>query len=406
MPAYEYKALNESGREVKGVLEGDNARQIRQQLREKKLTPLSVSEGSSRPRSASGSKKKAVRGGLSTAELALITRQVATLSASGLPLEEALSAIASQSERQKTKALILSVRSRILEGHTFASALSDYPKVFPEIYRATVAAGEQSGHLDAVLERLADYTEDRQSVKQTVTKALMYPMALVIAAIAIVPLLLAYVVPQVVGVFDSLDQELPALTRMLIMASDFLRAWGLGVLAVIVIVFLLFRRALSNEAFRLKVDTFYLKIGFVSKLIRAFNSAQFARTLSILASSGVPVLEALSIASAVLTNRLMRQAVKNAAVQVREGSSLSASLKRTGLFPPMMLHLIASGESSGRLGDMLEKAATQQERELDSVLTIFLGLFEPLIILVMGGTILIIVLAILLPIFQLNQLVS
>ncbi|MCG8381553.1 MAG: type II secretion system inner membrane protein GspF [Gammaproteobacteria bacterium] len=406
MPAYEYKALNESGREVKGVLEGDNARQIRQQLREKKLTPLSVSEGSSRPRSASGSKKKAVRGGLSTAELALITRQVATLSASGLPLEEALSAIASQSERQKTKALILSVRSRILEGHTFASALSDYPKVFPEIYRATVAAGEQSGHLDAVLERLADYTEDRQSVKQTVTKALMYPMALVIAAIAIVSLLLAYVVPQVVGVFDSLDQELPALTRMLIMASDFLRAWGLGVLAVIVIVFLLFRRALSNEAFRLKVDTFYLKIGFVSKLIRAFNSAQFARTLSILASSGVPVLEALSIASAVLTNRLMRQAVKNAAVQVREGSSLSASLKRTGLFPPMMLHLIASGESSGRLGDMLEKAATQQERELDSVLTIFLGLFEPLIILVMGGTILIIVLAILLPIFQLNQLVS
>ena len=257
-----------------------------------------------------------------------------------------------------------------------------------------------------MLERLADYTEDRQSVKQTVTKALMYPMALVIAAIAIVPLLLAYVVPQVVGVFDSLDQELPALTRMLIMASDFLRAWGLGVLAVIVIVFLLFRRALSNEAFRLKVDTFYLKIGFVSKLIRAFNSAQFARTLSILASSGVPVLEALSIASAVLTNRLMRQAVKNAAVQVREGSSLSASLKRTGLFPSMMLHLIASGESSGRLGDMLEKAATQQERELDSVLTIFLGLFEPLIILVMGGTILIIVLAILLPIFQLNQLVS
>lgn len=406
MPAYEYKALNENGREVKGVLEGDNARQIRQQLREKKLTPLSVSEGSSRGRSASGSKKKTVRGGLSTAELALITRQIATLSASGLPLEEALSAIASQSERQKTKALILSVRSRILEGHTFASALSDYPKVFPEIYRATVAAGEQSGHLDAVLERLADYTEDRQSVKQTVTKALMYPMALVIAAIAIVSLLLAYVVPQVVGVFDSLDQELPALTRMLIMASDFLRAWGLGVLAVIVIVFILFRRALRNEAFRLKVDTFYLKIGFVSKLIRAFNSAQFARTLSILASSGVPVLEALSIASAVLTNRLMRQAVKNAAVQVREGSSLSASLKRTGLFPPMMLHLIASGESSGRLGDMLEKAATQQERELDSVLTIFLGLFEPLIILVMGGTILIIVLAILLPIFQLNQLVS
>ncbi len=406
MPAYEYKALNEKGREVKGVLEGDNARQVRQQLREKKLTPLSVSEGSAKARSTSSTQGKAVRGGISTTELALITRQISTLTASGLPLEEALSAIAGQSERQKIKTLLLSVRSRVLEGHSFASALSDYPKVFPEIYRATIDAGEQSGHLDAVLERLADYTEDRQSIKQTVTKALMYPLALVIAATAIVSLLLAYVVPQVIGVFDNLDRELPELTQALILASDLLRNWGLLMLLVIIGSIFLFKRAVKNESFRLKVDTFYLKITFISKLIKAFNSAQFSRTLSILAASGVPVLEALSIASAVLTNRLMRQAVKNAAIQVREGSSLNLSLKRSGLFPPLMLHLIASGEASGKLAEMLEKAATQQERELDSVLTIFLGLFEPLIILVMGGIIMVIVLAILLPIFELNQLVN
>ena len=406
MPAYEYKALNEKGREVKGVLEGDNARQVRQQLREKKLTPLSVSEGATKARSTSSTQGKAVRGGISTTELALITRQISTLTASGLPLEEALSAIAGQSERQKIKTLLLSVRSRVLEGHSFASALSDYPKVFPEIYRATIDAGEQSGHLDAVLERLADYTEDRQSIKQTVTKALMYPLALVIAATAIVSLLLAYVVPQVIGVFDNLDRELPELTQALIIASDLLRNWGVLILLAIIGSIFLFKRAVKNESFRLKVDTFYLKITFISKLIKAFNSAQFARTLSILAASGVPVLEALSIASAVLTNRLMRQAVKNAAIQVREGSSLNLSLKRSGLFPPLMLHLIASGEASGKLGEMLEKAATQQERELDSVLTIFLGLFEPLIILVMGGIILVIVLAILLPIFELNQLVN
>lgn len=404
MPAYEYRALDPSGREVKGVLEGDTPRQIRAQLRDKKLTPLEVQEAAARAAKTTAGTR--FRGGISASDLALITRQIATLAASGTPLEETLAAVSRQTEKQRIKSLLLSVRSKVLEGHSLARALSDFPKVFPEIYRATVAAGEQSGHLDAVLERLADYTEDRQALRQNVSKALFYPATMVVASIAIVWGLLAYVVPQVIQVFDSLDAELPLLTQMLIAASDFLREYGLYVFIGLIALIFAIRRALQVEGIRQRVDRVLLRLPVVGKLVRGFNSSQFARTLSILASSGVPVLEALDIASQVLTNRPMRKAVKEAAVSVREGASMSRSLEKSGLFPPMLLHLIASGESSGRLGPMLEKAATHQERELNAVLGIFLSLFEPIIILVMGGVVLTIVLAILLPIFQLNQLVS
>lgn len=405
MPAFEYKALNASGKEVKGVLEGDNARQVRQQLRNKNLTPLSVDEGSQKQvKSQSG--RSTIRGGIKTAELALMIRQIATLVASGTPIEEALSAVSRQTEKQRTKTLLLSVRSKVLEGHSLAVAMGDYPKIFPEMFRATVAAGEQSGHLDAVLERLADYTEDRQSVKQTINKAVMYPAALIIAAVGIVWLLLAFVVPQVIQVFDSLNQELPTLTQLLIQLSEFIQEWGLAILLSIVALIYLARRAMLNEEIKYRVHSVLLRMPIIGKLIRGMNSAQFARTLSILAASGVPVLEALDIASQVLTNRPMRKAVKIASEKVREGSSLSRSLEQSGLFPPMMLHLIASGESSGKLDSMLEKAASHQEREMDSLLTIFLGLFEPMIILIMGGVIMTIVLAILLPIFELNQMVN
>ncbi len=404
MPAFEYTALDAAGKEKKGVLEGDTARQIRQQLRDQKLNPLTVVEGNTKATKARSGTR--FRGGISTTDLALITRQIATLSSSGTPVEEALAAVSRQTEKQHIKTLLLSVRAKVLEGHSLADSLGEFPNVFPEIFRATVAAGEQSGHLDGVLERLADYSEDRQATQATITKALMYPAALIIAAVAIVGLLLAYVVPQVVQVFDSLNQELPLLTRVLIQTSELVRSWGVVFVAAVIAMVYLFKRAMRNEDLKFRVHSLLLRLPVIKRLIRSFNSAQFARTLSILAASGVPVLDALNIAADVLTNRPMRSAVRNAAIQVREGASLSRSLEKTGHFPPMMLHLIASGESSGRLGDMLEKSATHQERELNSHIAIFLGLFEPMIVLLMGGIILVIVLAILLPIFELNNLVS
>ncbi|MGQ7846933.1 type II secretion system inner membrane protein GspF [Granulosicoccus sp. 3-233] len=414
MAAFEYLVLDARGREKKGVLEADTARLARQQLRQQGLTPLEVSETSGRNRKKRKAGEKAgprnstptFRGGIKTNDLALLTRQIATLSAAGTPLEESLSAVSRQTEKPRIKSLLLSVRAKVLEGHSFAAALSDYPKVFPEIYQATVAAGEQSGHLDAVLERLADYTEERQVANATVKKALIYPSVLVVASILIVGFLLAYVVPQVVQVFEGMDQELPALTQAMLSASAFVRQYGVVVLGVGFVLLVAFKRAMRNEAFKTRIHSGLLKLPLFKRLIRGFNTAQFARTLSILAASGVPVLEALDIGSQVITNRPMRKAVNNAAVQVREGSTLSGALERTGYFPPMLLHLIASGESSGQLDSMLEKAAAHQERELNSLMSVFLGLFEPVVILIMGGVVLTIVLGILLPIFEMNQLVN
>jgi len=405
--AFEYLALDDRGREKKGVLEADTARLARQLLRQQSLTPLEIAEASQREKNKSDtSSTPSFRGGIKTNDLALMTRQIATLSAAGTPLEESLSAVSRQTEKPRIKSLLLSVRSKVLEGHSFASALKDYPKVFPEIYQATVAAGEQSGHLDAVLERLADYTEEKQAANATVKKALIYPTMLVVASILIVGFLLAYVVPQVVQVFDGMDQELPALTQGMLASSAFVRQWGLLVVIVLFIGFIIFQRAMRGEAFKTKVHGFMLKLPLFKRLIRGFNTSQFARTLSILAASGVEVLEALDIGAQVITNRPMRKAVNTAAAQVREGLPLSTALERTGYFPPMLLHLIASGEQSGQLDSMLEKAATHQERELNSLMAIFLGLFEPVIILVMGGIVLTIVLGILLPIFEMNQLVG
>lgn len=410
MAAFEYVALDVRGKEKKGFLEAETARLARQLLRQQSLTPLEVNEtnagGESRGKNKVDNGATKFRGGIKTNELALITRQIATLSAAGTPLEEALSAVSRQTERPRIKALMLSVRARVLEGHTLASALGDYPKVFPEIYQATVAAGEQSGHLDAVLERLADYTEERQVSQAVIKKALIYPTMLVVASILIVSFLLAYVVPQVVQVFDGLNQELPTLTQIMLASSAFVRSWGLVIAGVTFVAIVLFRRAMQGEAFKTRVHGFLLKVPLIRKLIRGHNTAQFANTLAILASSGVPVLEALEISSAVISSRPMRTAVKKAASQVREGATLGDSLEKTGYFPPMLLHLIASGEQSGKLPQMLEKAAIHQERELNSAMALFLGLFEPVVILIMGGVVLTIVLGILLPIFEMNQLVG
>jgi general secretion pathway protein F len=404
MPAFEFTALDINGREHKGVLEGDSPRAVRQQLRDRQWTPLAVQEVAARE--AKSALRFTLRRGVPASDLALMTRQLATLVRSGLPLEESVRAVSQQTEKPRLRSMLLGVRSRIMEGHTLAAGLAEFPHVFPELYRATVAAGEQSGHLDVVLERLADYTESRQQLRQKIQLALFYPALLTILAISVAALLLTYVVPQVVEVFQNIGQELPLLTRALIALSDFMRAYGVVLLVLLAFAIAGFNWLLRKPGPRRQWHAVLLRLPLIAKLTRGLNTARFARTFSILLASGVPVLEALRIAAEVIGNMPMREAVEEAARKVREGTSIYNALEKSSYFPPLTLHLIASGETSGRLEDMLERAATSQEREIEVLVATLLGLFEPLLIVFMGGLVLIIVLAILLPIFDLNQLVK
>ncbi len=405
MGAFEYTALDPGGRERHGVLEGDTPRQVRQHLRGQGWVPLSVDEvaGGERTRADRG---MGLRRGISALDLALVTRQLATLVRSGLPLEQAVYDVANQSEKPRVKRVLHAVRSRVREGHSLAAGLSQFPGVFPELYRATVEAGEQSGHLDVILDRLADYAEGLQQMRQKTLLALFYPAILTGIALIVVAALLTYVVPQVVQVFDNIGQELPWITRALIATSDAARAYGLYALLAMGIGAAVLYRLLRRPTVRAKWHRLVLRMPLVGRMARGVNTARFARTLSILAVSGVPILDALRVSAQVLTNLPMRQAVEEAALRVREGSSLRGALEQTGYFPPMTLSLIASGEGSGNLEGMLERAAAVQEREIATTLAAAMSLFEPLLILVMGAIVLIIVLAILLPIFELNQLVA
>ena len=402
MGAFEYTALDTRGREKSGVLEGDAARQIRQQLREQGLTPISVEEVKQRE---SRSGKSFFKRKISATDLSLITRQWATLVRSGMPVEEALRTVAQQSEKARLKSMVVAVRSRVMEGHSLASALGDFPHIFSELYRATIEAGEQSGHLEVVLERLADYTETRQQLSQKMSQALIYPVLLTLVAIAVVVGLLTYVVPKIVQVFESIGQELPGLTKALIASSEFLQSNGIYLLFGLLVALVIFSYLMRVENFRKAFHRFLLGLPLVGRMVRGVNAARFARTLSIVAASGVPILEGLKIASQVINNLPMREAVLTAASKVREGSAISSALDASKYFPPMTIHLIASGEASGNIENMLERAADSQEREIEALTSGLLGIFEPVLILAMGGIVLVIVLAILLPIFDMNQLV-
>ena len=405
MSAFEYTALDKKGREKKGIAEGDSARLVRQQLREQNLVPLTVVE----VKKQSNNEKTtnfSIKQRINTTELALMTRQIATLARSGIPLDEATATVARQSVKPKVKKLLLGVRAKILEGHTLADGLRDYPYIFSEMYCATVAAGEQSGHLDVVLERLADYTEQRQQMQQRLKLALIYPVILTVMSILVVSGLLTYVVPEVVKVFSDTGQQLPFLTVALIAVSDFMQDWFVYLLLMMVAVFAAFKKLLQQPVFKKRYHQFLLKLPVLGSLVLGGNSAQFSRTLSILAASGVPILDAMRIAVKVMDNIPMREAVENASQQVSEGSSLSSTLEQSGYFNPMLINLIASGEATGQLEQMLERAAVNQERELETTMAMLMGLLEPLLIVAMGGVVLIIVLAILLPVLDLNQLVK
>lgn len=403
MPTFEYVALDQTGRTRKGVEEGDSSRQVRSRLREKGLMPMAVTEVAEKP---SLLRMPMFQRRIKPLELSLATRQMATLARAGMPIEEVLGTVARQSESPRVKATLAAVRTRVMEGLPLAHAMGEFPSVFPMIYRTTIAAGEQAGRMELVLERLADNVEAQNAMRQKITLAMFYPAILTLVAMLVVVALLTYVVPEVVQVFAGMNQQLPWLTRALIATSDTVREWGwlmlLGLIALITGV----RQILKRPAARLRWDGMLLKLPLIGRLVRGLNTARFARTLNILAGSGVPLLDALNMSASVISNTPMREAVAEAARRVREGSGVGHALERSGYFPPMTLSLIKSGESSGTLDKMLERAAETQERELEARIAMVMGVFEPLLILAMGGVVLIIVLAILLPIFELNQLVN
>lgn len=409
MTAYAYAALDQKGKEQKGIVEGDNARQVRQSLRDQGLAPLKIEEAVSNKAKSAATSDGASHyfGGpkLKISELAMITRQLATLLQSSMPLEESLNTVSKQSENNRVQSIIMAVRSKVLEGHSLDYSLAEFPRAFPALYRATVAAGEHSGHLDLVLNRLADYTENAYTARQKAKLALLYPVILFVLAILIVTGLMTFVVPDVVEVFVGQGQQLPALTTALIGLSDFILDYGIVLLVLLSAAFISLRYSLSNKDIRLKFDKFLLSVPLVRRFIKGADTSRYASTLSILTNSGVPLVDAMAIASEVMSNSWLRQGVIEAAQQVSEGASLHQALDRVGYFPPMMIHMIASGEASGELDDMMDRVAVMQQRQLDNLVATLIGVFEPAMLLFMGATVLLIVVAILQPIFDLNQLI-
>jgi general secretion pathway protein F len=411
MGAFEYVALDAAGRRQKGIMQSDAPRAVRQKLRESGLIPIEVTEIAEGERKGGASSwtdklDYFFRRRLSSADLTLFTRQLATLVSSSMPIEEAIRAVTEQTEKNHVKKVISAVHARVLEGHSLAVALGSFPDMFSPLYRASVAAGEQTGHLDQVLNRLADYTEKRQYIQQKVQQALIYPVIMLLVAFSIIAFLLTYVVPKITGIFKDSGEALPLATQILLKINDFILHHGFLLIFIIVVLLIGFQRALRYPRMKFAWQRFLLRLPVLGKMIRLNNTAQFARTLGTLSAAGVPVLEAMRIAVDVVNNLSIRESIHIAAQRVREGTAMHYALKQTGYFSPMSVHLVASGENSGQLEAMLLRMADYQDQEITRAIEIGLSLFEPLLILVMGAIILFIVLAVLLPIFSLNQLIS
>lgn len=403
MATYSYKALDAKGKQKKGTQEADSARMLRQQLRNAGLMPIEVEAVANKRNQA---KQGFIKFKIKTADLALITRQLSTLVASSIPIEEALQAVADQCDKPKIREMIVAVRGSVIEGHTLADSMRNYPMIFDNLFCAMVAAGEKSGHLEKVLDRLADYVEQRQEMKSKMMQAMIYPVVLTLVAISVVAILLTSVVPQVVGQFEHMGADLPGSTLFLIAASDALSAYGVYLVCFIIVALLLFKQHLKKAKNQLRFDRFLLRVPVIGRVSNELNTARFARTLSILNSSAVPLLDAMGIAGEVLSNQFIRLKVGEAADRVREGTSLGRALDSTKLFPPMMLHMITSGEKSGELGNMLERSADNQDKQFSAQVTVALGIFEPALVISMAGVVLFIVAAILQPILALNNMVA
>lgn len=407
MAAFSYRALDATGRTVKGVLEGDSERQIRSQLRAQKLKPLSVqSVGQKQASEASRPSLFGRSRRLNSKDLSLITRQLASLVQSGLPLDEALQVAARQSRKENIKGLLLQVRSRVVEGRSLAQALAEHPRAFDHMYRAMVRAGESSGFLGQIMERLADYTEASQHTRQRLQMAMVYPFVLLGVSITVIAILMAFVVPDLIAMFEHSERELPALTKILIAVSNFVSSlWGLAAFVALILAFVMFGVWLRDDKNRMRWHRFLLRVPVIKDVLVQADSARFSSTLAILLSSGVPLLEALRIAGQVLGNYVLRASSQDVAVAVQEGSSLNRAMDRADVFPPLLVQMVASGEANGTLSEQLNHAARNQERELEMMLGTTLGLLEPFTVVFMGVIITMIVMAILLPIFNINQMV-
>lgn len=408
MPTFHYVAIDSKGTKQKNIIEAENIKHARQLIRNIGLIPIETHAAHNRTdknNQTNSSKRTTLNRSITNKELSLLTRQLATLLAAGMPLEEVLTAVGEQTEKPRTKGLILSIRGKVREGHSLANALRDYPRAFTSLYCSTIAAGEKSGYLDVVLQRLADYTEQQAQMKQKIQNALIYPVIMIIVSFCIVGFLLEYVVPKMVAVYSNTGQELPGITQFLIAISSGIQHFGLYIILITITGLFFLRRTLKNNlAFREKFHHFLLRLPLIGNATKTINTARFARTFAILSSAGVSVLEAMTIASQLIINIPINKAVVEATSRIREGANISLALKQTKFFPPMSIHLIASGESSGQLEPMLERAANNQDNDIKQLIETGLTLFEPAIILVMGAIVLFIVLAILLPIFQLDQM--
>ncbi len=404
MPAFEYVALDQKGRKKKGVLEGDSLKHVRQLLRDSGLTPMGVEITASVQKEAKQFSFLRMFGKLRPMDLVIFTRQLATLINAGLPVEQALSTVAQQTNRRKARSIFMSVRSRVMEGHTLTASMTEYSNTFDELYRSSVAAGEQSGKLDIVLDNLANFLEKNYDSRRNVESSLYYPILLFTCAVLIVGGLMTTVVPTIVEVFDQTGQELPPATALLISASEFLRAWTWLILVIAVVSLVVIRYGLTIPPIRLWWHRIKLAIPVIGWFSRSMNATRYANTLSILGSSGVPLVDGMAIASAVVSNQWIKRQLEGAAEQVSEGTSLNRALETTKQFPPIFVHMVASGEQSGTLDLMLQKSSEYQQKDLERLISTMVELFRPFMLLIMAGIVLLIMIAILLPILNMNQM--
>ena len=399
MSAFRYHALDANGKPQNGILEADSSRAARALLRERGLYPLEVASVSNRD-----GERNSARQRLKDADLSLLSRQWATLLASGLTVEQSLAALAEQAESEAARTILAGIRSEVMAGHSLRAALDRYPAAFPAIYRASVAAGEKSGELGRIMMQLADYLEQRTRLRQKTLQALLYPGIVATVAVIIIVALMTYVVPQIVSVFQQGKQALPVLTRVLIVASDLLRDWGWLLLILVACIGIALHLALREAHFRRRWDALWLRAPLLGKHLRTLDATRFASTLSILASSGVPLLAALDAGREVMGRLPLKDAVQDATARVREGQSLSRALGATRAFPPLLIHMIANGEATGRLDELLDRAARLQQQELENRTATLTTLLEPMLLLIMGVVVLIIVLAVMQPIIETNTM--
>jgi general secretion pathway protein F len=409
MPAYSFEALNAQGATQKGLIDADTAKSARSLLRGRGLVPLAVEPAVSSTGDRRGTGLNMTLWGgrvFSATTLAVWTRQLAGLVSSGLPLERALSALSEEAEKEDQRRLVASLRAEVNAGAAFATALGQHPREFSPIYTGVIAAGEQSGQLGTVLESLADDLETREALKNKLIGASLYPAIVTIVAIVIVVFLVSYVVPQVAGVFAGSKRALPFLTVMMLAISDFVRSYGWLMLGLLVMAGVAVVMARRNDAMRLRMDAAWLRLPLVGRLARGYNAARFAATLAMLASAGVPILRALQTAAETLSNRAMRADALDALVLVREGAPLASALASKKRFPPLVAMFARLGEQTGKLPVMLQRAANQLGAEVQRRAMHLATILEPLLIVAMGVVVMLIVLAVLMPIIQLNQLVK